>query len=632
MENKEQKRKQKVAQAIKDKKIVDDTSFAVFQMVEDFKEDVEEKIDTLKKEFEQEQSPDVKIEKIAMRLAAKLSAMEKGDPGEPGQDGDNYILTYEDKVEIAKSIIVPIVEREIETIREIETRIEPVVTENVVEKAMYEDPTTIANKLNTLNEIIEPKVIKGLLKTIADISANIAHNAVQAGHQLYTGVSETRVRELITLLSNSLPSQAGNNGKFLTTNGTVASWATISGGGDMLASTYDPANIAEQLVGLTASQTLSNKTFVAPALGTPASGVATNLTGTASGLTAGAVTNATFTTALTVNTGTLTLTANAANTSVLTIGAGAVSVSGSNTGDQTTISGNAGSATILQNTRTIWGQNFNGSANVTGDITLGTANITMTGSLAATGARVTKGWFTDLESTNMPTVGGTAILTSLTAPQFTTIELGHASDTTLSRVSAGVVAIEGVNILTTATGAAIAQTFYIGTTQVAINRASAALTLAGITLTTPDIGTPSAGVGTNITGITAAHVLAGTLGTGAYTMDTSLTVPQVFNTDHAIACSSNAATVTRAYRNNVVTNDSAANMTITMSTSGATGGDEVVVQILDFSGVAKSITWVNTENSDALVPTTSNGSTTLPRSVVLKWNTLTSKWRCLANA
>lgn len=35
---------------------------------------------------------------------------------------------------------------------------------------------------------------------------------------------------------------------------------------------------------------------------------------------------------------------------------------------------------------------------------------------------------------------------------FNSINLGHASDTTLTRVSAGVVAIEGVNILTTATG------------------------------------------------------------------------------------------------------------------------------------------------------------------------------------
>jgi len=48
---------------------------------------------------------------------------------------------------------------------------------------------------------------------------------------------------------------------------------------------------------------------------------------------AATVTNATLTTALTVNTGTLTLTAHADNDSVLTIGKGASSVSGANTGD-----------------------------------------------------------------------------------------------------------------------------------------------------------------------------------------------------------------------------------------------------------------------------------------------------------
>lgn len=36
----------------------------------------------------------------------------------------------------------------------------------------------------------------------------------------------------------------------------------------------------------------------------------------------------------------------------------------------------------------------------------------MTGSIAATGARVTKGWFTDIESTNAPTVGGVALPTA----------------------------------------------------------------------------------------------------------------------------------------------------------------------------------------------------------------------------
>jgi hypothetical protein len=54
--------------------------------------------------------------------------------------------------------------------------------------------------------------------------------------------------------------------------------------------------------------------------------------------------------------------------------------------------------------------------------------------------------------------------------------------------------------------AATNQTFYIGTTQVAINRASAGLTLAGITLTTPVLGTPTSGTLTNCTN---AHWEAG---------------------------------------------------------------------------------------------------------------------------
>ena len=53
--------------------------------------------------------------------------------------------------------------------------------------------------------------------------------------------------------------------------------------------------------------------------------------------------------------------------------------------------------------------------------------------------------------TNAATWTGSAIVgTTLTTSG--NIELGHASDTTISRVSAGVVAIEGVNILTTAGG------------------------------------------------------------------------------------------------------------------------------------------------------------------------------------
>lgn len=43
----------------------------------------------------------------------------------------------------------------------------------------------------------------------------------------------------------------------------------------------------------------------------------------------------------------------------------------------------------------------------------------MTGSIAATGSRVTKGWFTDIESTNPPTVWGTAMPTATSTTTFT---------------------------------------------------------------------------------------------------------------------------------------------------------------------------------------------------------------------
>lgn len=46
-----------------------------------------------------------------------------------------------------------------------------------------------------------------------------------------------------TSVDNLSPDQTGNNGKFLKTNGSTATWETIPGGGDMLASTYDPGGI-----------------------------------------------------------------------------------------------------------------------------------------------------------------------------------------------------------------------------------------------------------------------------------------------------------------------------------------------------------------------------------------------------
>ena len=100
-------------------------------------------------------------------------------------------------------------------------------------------------------------------------------------------------------------------------------------------------------------------------------------------------------------------------------------------------------------------------------------------------------------------------------------------------------------------------------------------------------------------------------------------------TANAITASGNAATIPVTSGRNIVTNNSAATLTITMTTTSAVNMQTCIVQILDASAVAQTIAWVNTENSLSTVPLTTNGSTTAPLSVVFQYNSLTSLWRCL---
>jgi hypothetical protein len=77
--------------------------------------------------------------------------------------------------------------------------------------------------------------------------------------------------------------------------------------------------------------------------------------------------------------------------------------------------------------------------------------------------------------------------TSLTVQTGAVTLTGNASGSTLVLPS-GSLTLGTMAAAATGDYALVGQQFYIGTTQVAINRGSAALTLAGITLTTPDIG------------------------------------------------------------------------------------------------------------------------------------------------
>lgn len=117
----------------------------------------------------------------------------------------------------------------------------------------------------------------------------------------------------------------------------------------------------------------------------------------------------------------------------------------------------------------------------------------------------------------------------------------------------------------------------------------------------------------------------------AQTFTWTQTFSQQVTINNAITATANAATVPITSRISTVTNNSAATLTITLTTASAVEGMLIQVRVLDFSAVAQTLTWVNTENWEATVPATSNGSTTLPRAALFQYNSATSKWRCIAS-
>jgi len=127
--------------------------------------------------------------------------------------------------------------------------------------------------------------------------------------------------------------------------------------------------------------------------------VATATTTPAITLTLGAITP-TSVNGLTISTTTGTLTLTNAKTLAVT---NTLTFSGT---DGTVMTFPSTSATIA---RTDASNTFTGTQTFNGTVALGTQSLTMTGSIATTGSRVTKGWFTDLEVTNAPTLSGVAI-------------------------------------------------------------------------------------------------------------------------------------------------------------------------------------------------------------------------------
>ena len=125
------------------------------------------------------------VEKIATKLALEFARIEKGEPGDTPtdeylvslieplipevKDGEDYVLTAQDKKEIAASIKVPVVEKV--TIEK--TTVEkPIVTNEIREVAVTDTGDQIIEKINTADSLISTDAIEGLDKIVKDLKSS----------------------------------------------------------------------------------------------------------------------------------------------------------------------------------------------------------------------------------------------------------------------------------------------------------------------------------------------------------------------------------------------------------------------------------------------------------------------------
>ena len=291
---------------------------------------------------------------------------------------------------------------------------------------------------------------------------------------------------------------------------TIADGKTLTASNSLTFTGTDATSFAfpgtsDTVVTLTATQTLTNKTltsptFTAPVLGTPASGTLTNATGlpVATGISG-------------LGTGVATFLATPSSANLLSAitdetGTGALVFAST----PTLVTPNIGAATGT-------------SLNLTNINLESNGNATIAGVLAANGGIT-------VDTSNFIVNGTTGEITTLS-----TLNLGHASDTTLARSAAGVVTIEGVEIVTLSrsqtltnktltlptiggTGAAFSGSTS-GTTTVVATAAAGTTTLTLPAATDTLVGKATTDTLTNKT--LTAPVIASIVNTGTLTLPTS---------------------------------------------------------------------------------------------------------------
>ena len=374
------------------------------------------------------------------------------------------------------------------------------------------DSVTVGGNLS----VTGTSTLTGAITATGGVSGAVTSSSATITGGTITGITDLAIADggtgastTTAALNNLLPSQTSNANKYLQTDGTNASWDAISISTGDITGTLAVANGGTGVTASTGtgSVVLSNSpTLVTPALGTPASGVATNLTG------------------LPISTGVSGLGTGVATFLATPSSANLIAAVTNETGTGSLVF--ATSPTLvtpaLGTPSALVGTNITGTAS---GLTAGnvTTNANLTGAVTSVGNATSLGSFTSANLLGALTdETGTGSAVFATSPTLVTPILGTPTSATLTNatglpISTGVSGLaSGVaTFLATSTSANLAAA-------VTDETGSGALVFAtSPTLVTPALGTPSSGVVTNLTG-TASININGTVGattanTGAFT-------------------------------------------------------------------------------------------------------------------